>query len=111
MEVRPELVQHSCKRRVTCDDGEVDQVTMVGKADWARPRSKDLLVPREAPALVLCGLVCAQQRCRYKMVPSLPSQGMQNRGSWGTVESPPVQAAFNVSAACCCSADRNGKNE
>ena len=76
MEVRPELVQDSCKCWVTRNDGEVDQVSMVSEADWARPRSEDLLVPRGAPALVLRCLMCAEQRCCYKMVSGLPGEGM-----------------------------------
>ena len=76
MEIRPELVQDSCKCWVTRNDGKVDQVSMVSEADWARSRPEDLLVPREAASLVLRCLVCAEQRRCYEVVSGLPGEGM-----------------------------------
>ena len=60
MEIRPELVQDSRECWVTRNNGKIDQVPMGSEAGRAWSRPEDLLVPREAPAFVLCCLVCAE---------------------------------------------------
>ena len=111
MEIRPELVQDSRECWVTRNNGEIDQVPMGSEADRAWSRPEDLLVPREAPAFVLRCLMCAKQRCCYKMVSGLPGEGMQDCGPRCATQSPPVQAALDIATACCGSADRNGEGE